>query len=460
MPFVGREPSGLLALDASEIDADAEELNAPREDAVVHAPAVDEEHAAEPVSDDALVAAATSSGDMSVVHLAETLARAAAVERAALAGRRAATSALAEARRQLLELHDQQHRLCEAEDFDAAEAMNAPIAEAEAAVAAAESVLSAAEYDVAAAALAALAASAAELAAWDDAALRLTGPQARARKREALEAERVSALERQASACAKAAKLSAERDALAAALAAMEQQLTSAQLEEAEASRAVGSLETAISAVYGGPTSDAALLPPAVAERMQAAVDSRRHAHATRERAVTLLRALAAEEETAAAALAASKQREAAHARDVALALAAHASALQVITSARQNVARLVAEADRASEQKAVAIASKNFKVAAALTNSIRELSKEHEAAEANLQSLSGRLMQADEQVRELQSQTGARAADVHACARVAALARWRRLRAELQTAQQDEQLRADADALAAEHGFSDADDV
>jgi chromosome segregation ATPase len=191
---------------------------------------------------------------------------------------------------------------------------------------------------------------------------------------------------------------------------------------------------------------------------MQAAVDNRRHAHATREHAVSVLRALSTEEETAAAALAASKQREAAHARDVAQALAAHASALQVMTSARQNAARLVKEVDRASEQKAIAVASKNFKMAADLTNSIRELSKEQEAAEASLQALSGRLTQADERVRDLQSHIGARAADVQACARVAALARWRRLRAELQTAQQDEQLRADADALAAEHGFSDAD--
>ena len=488
LPLFGREPSGL---DASEIDADAEELNA-HEGSVhavsMHAPVVEAVHAAAPdepavneeascewvgafvssknesPAEDDLVAAATSSGDMSVVQTADDFSRAAALERAALAGRRAAAAALAEARQQLHRMYEQQQQLCEAEDFNAADALNASIAESEAAVAAAESMLLAVERGREAAALAVLSASAAELAAWDEAASRLTGPQARERKREALELERAHAEARRASASAKTASLAAERDALVAALAAAEQQLAAAQMEEAAAQDTLGSVEQAFAALEQGAASGAALeVPPDVAARLQAAVDNRRQAHGARERAMTSLRALAAAEDEAAARLAGSKQLEKTHARDVAQALASRGSVQQLIKSTRDSVARAAAEAATATEQKAVAVASKNFKLAAELSNTIRELSAEQEAAEASLRALAVRLTEADSSLLALQAQVAARAADEQACCRALALARWRRLREEAQTPgllDDDERcsLRAEAEALAAEHGFQTAD--
>ena len=432
-PLHGRRPSGL---DASEVDTDAEELDVQREDTIAHAPVASEE--------DVLVAQST-----------EALSRATALERAALAGRREATSTLAEARHQLSRLQEQQQRLCEAEEYDEAEALNASLAGSEAAVAAAESVLLAAEHDFTATALAVLAASAAELAAWEESLMRLTGPQARARKRETLEAEHVHASSRQAGARDRTADLLAERNALAAALAVAERKLAAAQLEEEAATDSLGSLEMALAALEQTPSCEAALVPPAVAARMQATVDGRRLAHAARESAMVAVRTLAAEEQGAVAALSASKQLEAAHAADVSQALAAHASAQQAASAARETAARLAAEAHLASEQKAVAVSSKQFKSAAELSNTIRELNTALDAAEASVAGLSARLTLAGEQLRTAQSQLAARASDVQACVRGLALARWRRVRAEVQAGSG---LGAEADALAAEHGFTDVD--
>ena len=483
LPLFGREPSGL---DAFEIDADAEELKS-HEDSVyvvsTQAPVVEGDHAAahdkpaaneeascewvgafvsskteSPTDDDLLVAAATSSGDMSVVKFADDFSRAAALERAALAGRRAAADALAEARQQLHRVHEQQQRLCEAEDFDAAEALNASIAESEAAVVAAESLLSAAEREREAAALAVLAASAAELAAWDAAVLRLTGPQARERKREALEAERARAENRCTSASARAASLAAERDALAAALAAAEQQLAAAQLEDAAARDALGLVEQEFAALQGAASGAALEVPPDVAARLQAATDNRRQAHAAREHATTSMRSLAAAEVETAARLQALKELEKTHAREVAQALATRGGVQQLIKSARDSAARAAADAATAAEQKAVAVASKNFKLAAELSNTIRELNAEQEAAAASLQSLTIRLTQTDDELLALQAQVATRAADERACCRALALARWCRLRAEAQAGSLDDaesrSLRSEAEALAAEHGF------
>ena len=483
LPLFGREPSGL---DASELDADAEELGEHNNVSAVttQAPVLGEPHAAaveehavkneeascewvgasvsskveSPAGGDDLIAVATSSGDMSVVQLADDFSRAAAHERAALASRRAAAAALAEARKQLFRMQEQQQRLCEAEDFDAAEALNASIAESEAAVVAAESLLSAAEREREAAALAVLAASAAELAAWDAAVLRLTGPQARERKREALEAERARAENRCTSASARAASLAAERDALAAALAAAEQQLAAAQLEDAAARDALGLVEQEFAALQGAASGAALEVPPDVAARLQAATDNRRQAHAAREHATTSMRSLAAAEVETAARLQALKELEKTHAREVAQALATRGGVQQLIKSARDSAARAAADAATAAEQKAVAVASKNFKLAAELSNTIRELNAEQEAAAASLQSLTIRLTQTDDELLALQAQVATRAADERACCRALALARWCRLRAEAQAGSLDDaesrSLRSEAEALAAEHGF------
>ena len=483
LPLFGREPSGL---DASELDADAEELGEHNNASAVttQAPVLGEPHAAavdepavkneeascewvgasvsskveSPAGGDDLIAVATWSGDMSVVQLADDFSRAAAHERAALASRRAAAAALAETRKQLFRMQEQQQQLCEAEDFDAAEALNASIAKSEAAVVAAESLLSAAEREREAAALAVLAASAAELAAWDAAVLRLTGPQARERKREALEAERARAENRCTSASARAASLAAERDALAAALAAAEQQLAAAQLEDAAARDALGLVEQEFAALQGAASGAALEVPPDVAARLQAATDNRRQAHAAHEHATTSMRSLAAAEVEAAACLQALKELEKTHAREVAQTLATRGGVQQLIKSARDSAARAAADAAIAAEQKAVAVASKNFKLAAELSNTIRELNAEQEAAAASLQSLTIRLTQTDDELLALQAQVATRAADERACCRALALARWRRLRAEAQAGSLDDaesrSLSSEAEALAAEHGF------
>ena len=174
------------------------------------------------------------------------------------------------------------------------------------------------------------------------------------------------------------------------------------------------------------------------------------------------MRSLAAAEVEAAARLQALKELEKTHAREVAQALATRGGVQQLIKSARDSAARAAADAATAAEQKAVAVASKNFKLAAELSNTIRELNAEQEAAAASLQSLTIRLTQTDDELLALQAQVATRAADERACCRALALARWRRLRAEAQAGSLDDaesrSLRSEAEALAAEHGFQDTE--
>lgn len=373
------------------------------------------------------LAAAQSAGADKLLATANALLAAEAKELQALAVRRAAIDALASAEQHLGELQQRQAQLCEQEEFAAADELNGRIASAEAAVQDAEAARSTAEASVRASSAATLYAAAQEASAWDELVMQVENqPSARAQMLQDAR-ERCSGLR------SGAAQLTAERDALAAALSAKEAQLSAALAELRAAEGRVRALEHAhaLTAERALPDSMDASQAAALSAQLRAVASVRRERVAASQRAAASVSAMASAEAAAEAALRTATQRELEAAREVALLVGSQAGLQQAATAARDAVAVAARQLAVVEEQKATAVATKAFKDAAKFAAIAKTLAAERDSAEGELAAHAARLEAAVTEAKRKAQEVAFLRESVSSCRRAAALARWRRLRVE-----------------------------
>jgi hypothetical protein len=366
--------------------------------------------------------------------MASALQAAEAHELSALADRRAAAAAVSAASQRFAALQEQQLALCDAEDFGAADELNVAIAAAESALHAAGSALTAAERAASSATAAVLAAAAQEIDAWDEAVLHVdvnSHEQRAARLREA--AARLDTVRNKRTA------LLAERDALVAALAAKEAQLAAVQAEQLAADDAVRRLEHAqpmtaqsANAPREVAVADTSHDTAALAIQLRAVAAQRKERFTARERAVMAVKAAADAEDAALAALNAASHSEAAVSREAALLVTAHAGVQQAVSGAREAAAVAARQLAAAEEQKSLAVATRSFKEAGQFAAEAKALAAERQAAERTVATLAAQLDSAAAAAAGKAHELSGLRAELIARRRGAALARWRRLCAEV----------------------------